>query len=632
MDQEELTPIEVPDDMIDDPNDPSASTGAGAGTDASTDADVRPMALPTNIISETAVLEELDRLGSVAAREMDPGELTARLLARINSAIVAENARDKTHNRPQIKRSPIEKLDFHCIALVLRRLFHVINLSPSAGNTDPDMDLLAIYDDDPASANYGTYQTSLRVLRRMARAYCRNLTTNDFDQLIADLQDHAPRRTRGSDRDLIAVKNGIFNYSTKQLMNFDPEQIFLSKVAVNYRADAENPVITHPEDGTVWDIESWMGTLSDDPEVVELLWEIIGAIVRPYVSWNRSAWFYSEQGNNGKGTLVELMRNICGPQSYASIALTDFSKDFMLEPLTRANAILVDENDVGTFIDRAANLKAIITNDVISINRKFKAPIAYQFYGFMVQCLNEFPKIRDKSESFYRRQLFVPFTQCFTGAERRYIKDDYIQRTDVLEYALKRVLHMDYYELSTPDAVVSVLDEYKEFNDPIRAFWNEFQHQFVWDMLPTNFLYDLYKAWLEKTMPSSKPQGRNTFVKDLVTLVNANSNNWECPDPTAYIRPASRMSGAEPLIAEYALEEWYNPKVRNTRSANAATLSQPALKQSYRALTRKQPTLGAIDPAKVNAARKTKGIEDGDPVTSDFSEIRAEDKPETPKN
>lgn len=70
----------------------------------------------------------------------------------------------------------------------------------------------------------------------------------------------------------------------------------------------------------------------------------------------------------------------------------------------------------------------------------------------MVQCLNEMPRIKDKSDSFYRRQLFIPFTKCFTGAERKYIKQDYLKRKDVLEYVLWKVLNMDYYELPIPKA------------------------------------------------------------------------------------------------------------------------------------------------------------------------------------
>ena len=88
------------------------------------------------------------------------------------------------------------------------------------------------------------------------------------------------------------------------------------------------------------------------------------------------------------------MRQLCGEGTYASIPLADFSKDFMLEPLLHASAVIVDENDVGTFIDKAANLKAIITGDVFQMNRKHKSAIAYRFRGFMVQCLNELPRIR----------------------------------------------------------------------------------------------------------------------------------------------------------------------------------------------------------------------------------------------
>ena len=81
-----------------------------------------------------------------------------------------------------------------------------------------------------------------------------------------------------------------------------------------------------------------------------------------------------------------------------------------------------------------------ITGDTIQVNRKFKAPISFKFKGFMVQCLNEMPRVKDKSDSFYRRQLFIPFTKCFTGAERKYIKD-------CLLYTSTRTTHPFYLSL-----------------------------------------------------------------------------------------------------------------------------------------------------------------------------------------
>lgn len=376
------------------------------------------------------------------------------------------------------------------------------------------------------------------------------------------LREEAPRVYRCDDPDLVPVDNGLFNYRTKELHPFTPEQVFLSKARVPYDPMATSPQIDNG-DQTYWEVEEWMNTLSDDSEIVELLWQILGAIVRPGVQWNKSAWFFSEQGNNGKGTLCALMRNLTGSASYASVAIADFGKDFMLEPLTRASAIIVDENDVGGYIDRAANLKAVITGDVIMINRKHKAPISYQFKGFMVQCLNEFPRIKDRSESFYRRQLFVPFTKTFTGRENRAIKNDYLARPAVLRYVLRRVLELtdDYWVLSEPAATQQVLDEYKEFNDPVRSFWEEVEDQFVWDLLPFGFLYDLYKAWFSRTNPSGSPVGRNAFITDLLSILNK-STTWYCSDKRAKIRSAARMLTPEPLIAQFQLKDWENANYR----------------------------------------------------------------------
>lgn len=505
-----------------------------------------------------------------------PATIEESLIAATNREFDIEN----TGRHGPHKINLLKRLSFPQVAQILIELHRVVRIAPSGRNTDRDLDLLAIYVDD--GEDEGIYATSEDHIRSVARQYNRELTINESREVMTVLREEAPRVSRCSDRDLIAVNNGIFDYQAKRLNPWDPDFVFLSKARVDYVASALSPGIQTP-DGDTWEVEEWMQTLSDDPEIVELLWEILGAIVRPHVRWNKSAWFYSEVGNNGKGTLVELMRNLVGTASYASIPISDFGKDFLLEPLTRASAILVDENDVGTFIDRAANLKAIITNDVISINRKYKTPIAYQFWGFMVQCLNGFPKIKDRSESFYRRQLFVPFTKTFTGSERRYIKDDYVARDDVLQYVLKRVLHMDYHVLSEPEATKFVLDEYKLANDPVRSFWDEFEDSFVWDLLPFTFLYDLYKAWFAKTNPSGSPIGRNVFVQDLVNVI-VKSTSWYCADKSAKIRTASRMNAAEPLIARFDLKDWMDQTYTGSDPLKKSRVSP--LAPNYRGLQR----------------------------------------------
>ena len=458
------------------------------------------------------------------------------------------------------------------IAAIIARLHGACRVATAGENADPDYDIVAMYQTE--GDNEGIYVTSEDDFRAIARSYHYQLSTRDFTEVMVALRDMVPRRAICEDRDLVAVNNGIFNYADKTLTDFDPDYVFMTKSRVDFVMGAPNPVIHNDDDGTDWDVVSWLDDLSDDPEIVQLLWEILGAIIRPNVSWNKSAWLYSENGNNGKGTLCTLMRNICGAGSYASIKLKDFGTDFMLEPLTRASAIIVDENDVGTFIDQAANLKAVITNDVISINRKFKTPIAYRFRGFMVQCMNEFPRVKDRSDSFYRRQLFIPMEKRFEGRERRYIKDDYLYRKDVLEYVLFHILYeTDYYSLSEPKACKRVLDEYKTFNDPVRDFFAELEETAAWDLLPYRFVYDLYTHWFKRLSPSGTAIRYRAFMHELRPLIEQ-SDVFYIPndDMGTQVRPGNMMDAPEPLILEYDVTEWMNKDYKGQDRMKLATI------------------------------------------------------------
>lgn len=449
-------------------------------------------------------------------------------------------------------RLPTE-LDEEQVARILARLYPIKRISYL---DDPKADsdyILGIYQSD--GENKGIYTVSDLAFKNIIKQY-----NNDFDDFRCQkVKQHLECYVESSglcrDKDLIAVNNGIFNYATKELQDFDPDIVFISKSHVDYNVNAQNVNIHNDIDGTDWNVEDWMKSLSDDPEVVALLWEILSAIIRPNVRWSKSAWLYSEQGNNGKGTLCELMRELCGKGAYTSIPIAFFSKDFMLEPLLSVSAIIVDENDVGDYIDRSANLKAVITNDVIFVNRKFKKPLSIQFKGFMVQCINELPKLRDRSQSMLRRVILVPMLKCFTGIERKYIKNDYLHRKDVLEYVLYKVLNTNFYTLSEPQACKNLLCDYRIYNNPVEDFWNEFKNRFVWDLLPYEFLYILYKNYLKEVNPQSSVMGKNSFTRELRAVVrNDPTQQW-----VASTTPRSRgenMSAREQLIIQYNLRDY----------------------------------------------------------------------------
>ena len=499
-----------------------------------------------------------------------PTEIEIDLIQQIKAQIQILNADLDSKNRMVAPKA----LNHSQIAELMMALYPIAKIIVSENEDDPDANVLAIYQKEGKFK--GTYRYNKKDLRKIARQFKYGLNMREFEEIEEVLKDIAPQKRRTTDPDLIAVENGIFNYKTKELQPFDPELVYLSKSQVAYNEHAKNIIIHNDDDDTDWDVETWVEELSDDPEIIKSLWEIMSAIVRPHVRWDKAAWLFSTKGANGKGTLVTLMRNLVGQNSYASIPIDDFSgkNQFSLAPLLNATSVIVDENDVGTYIDKAANLKAVVTNDVITIEKKGKDRIAYQFYGFMVQCLNEFPQVKDKTNSFNRRQLFIPMNKSFEGVERKYIKTDYLFRQDVLEYVLFKVLNTNFYTLSTPEASKEILEEFKSNNDPLYDFTSIMLEDLAWDVVPTDFLYDLYEAWYLKNVSKKGQIGSKIkFKREVETIIQQKfKDKWEY-HKGQYRMTVTDITNPEPYIAQYKLEDWY----ADTTSTNVDKLSKPNL-------------------------------------------------------
>lgn len=391
----------------------------------------------------------------------------------------------------------------------------------------------------------------------------------------------------------VAVNNGIWDMKDKILHPFSQDLVFTSKIHTNLNLAATNPVITIPEDNSTWDVDTFFSELGS-PEFVESIKEVIQAACLPLAPRNKMVLFMNTAGNNGKGTICQLIRNILGKDSVVSIPIANFSKQFELANLPHACSVICDENDVSSFSQGLGNLKSVITGDTVSIERKYKESFDYSFHGLVLQCVNDFPKGDDKSGSFRRRLHIIPFENCFTGAEKRYIKDRLIYRTDVLEYILKMVLvDMEYREQFTETAATKkALESYVKTTNSVVSFLQEILPVCKWDLLPaTEFLYEAYKNWYREFVPSGKVIGRNDFIDSVREFVATDENaklEWEWTDSTrskGYIH----CSVQEPLLEEYNLISFMKHKAGSC-GVQRIFAYEPRLKEKYSGLKRRSAT------------------------------------------
>lgn len=479
----------------------------------------------------------------------DLNTIQAELMNMTRSLV---NGYNSTCPKGQLYQLPKELSSWQ-IAEVLLKTEHIANVDLVGDRSAAEYCLLAKYQEE--GKDKGTYSYDEFVFKRPIRKLKPSISQIELKNVLDILSSEAPVVNVNTDRDLIPVNNGVFDFETKTLLPFSSDYVFLSKIKVDYNPLACNPVL-HNDDGTDWDVDSWFGSLSDNPEVVDLLWEVVSASVRPNVRWNKSLWFKASSGNNGKGTFCELLRNL-SPGKAASISLRQFTESFGLTDLIGASACIVDEVRVNDFIDDVESFKSAVTGDVININRKYKNAVRYRFNGIIVFCVNSAPKVHDKTGSLYRRLLVVPFDHCFTGVERHYIKDEYMSNMAVLEYVLYRALNMNFYKFSEPDACKNELSMYQEYNDTVLQFMMEIIPELVWDMVPFAFLYDLYKSWFRKNNPSGSILGKNTFITDFLENLPKFAD-WYCMGRDVRIRPGTKMDRTEMLIKEYDLKDWCN--------------------------------------------------------------------------
>ncbi|MCR2038284.1 DNA primase family protein [Adlercreutzia caecimuris] len=496
-------------------------------------------------------------------------EFAAQLLAVANTAISTRNrALRKDDLNIHGKWRPMRELPASTIAAVLRSLCRCRAISLSFAGTWADLEraprekcLVGFYIGNPASANYGTYATDEATLANLVREMRPNAGERDIKQVRHILVQSCPIATPYRDGRLIAVQNGLFDDVAKTLLPFTPDIVFLNKIAVPYNPNAALVVIKDPVTGEPWDVDSWIDSLTDDPEVRHQIWSLLAAMIRSNRRWDKAVLLVSESGENGKGTLMRMAECLIGSGSMLKANMEQLSVDAYLERAPVALVIYGDENNHEMYIDDATNLKSLVTGDPIGLNRKYQSAIEVYFHGLIVQSCNGIPKFRDRSGSLARRFALIPFGKCFTGKANKAIKEDYVQRPGVLEYVLKKLLEMDEISLEGGAASWSLLEKMKQENSSGRAFCAEIMPELAWEYVPADFLYELYVEWYAQSNSGQKrgSLNRKNFLEEAAKYV-AEFGDWVYCAERKHVtkEQLEKCCYPEPLIAQFDLERWAN--------------------------------------------------------------------------
>ena len=272
--------------------------------------------------------------------------------------------------------------------------------------------------------------------------------------------------------------------------------------------------------------------------------------------------------------------------------------------------MVADESDADTVaVEKIAAYKSLITNGSVMISEKYRRSYPYKYGRLILQLFNNTPKIRSKGGALWSRILNFKFKKNYrTEKERTYIADDYVNRKEVLEYVLYKLLHMPMVETYKPelieicnrnkndirkqssrvwammDDIMDMLLEWKgrfDIRYPMGAPSRVQGEQSRGFELPIDLLYDLYREWSVRDDGRDRPMTKPQFTVELSGWV-AMDKHWVLTG-NDYKRGCGHLpehkndiNTGEPkafvLFDRYSLERWSSVLPVDHRTGGAPEL------------------------------------------------------------
>lgn len=271
------------------------------------------------------------------------------------------------------------------------------------------------------------------------------------------------------DENLIAFKNGIFDITSNELLEFSPDYIITNLIDWNYDSEAYNELT-----------DKTLNKLAcGDKEIRALLEEMIG-----YCFFRRNelrkAFVLIGGTQNGKSTFLDLIAYILGDSNISSLDLKELGQRFKTAELFGKLANIGD--DIGdSYIPDTAIFKKLVSGDRLNVERKGQDPFDFNNYSKLIFSANNIPRIGSGQDSsaIMNRLIIIPFNARFSKSDPDF--DPFIKyklrKESSIEYliklgleGLKRVLTNGF---TISEKVEKELRDYELTNNPIIGFIEE---------------------------------------------------------------------------------------------------------------------------------------------------------------
>lgn len=262
----------------------------------------------------------------------------------------------------------------------------------------------------------------------------------------------------------INLQNGILDLTTFKRYKHAPRYLSTVQLPFEYTSAVPTP-----------SFEKYLDDITcGDDEMKLLLQELLGYCLCNSTAAEK-AFFLVGGGCNGKSVFAKIIQMIVGENNYSTTSLSALNGTFGLASLMNTNVNIASENNNGKI--NSEIFKAIVSGDVVEVNRKYKDALSCQLHTKLVLLFNELPDSSDLTYGFFRKVIVIPFKKTISKEE---IDVDLINKLSnelpgIFFWAIEGLkrLRKNKYQFSPCKACDEALEQYKHSLNPVASFFEE---------------------------------------------------------------------------------------------------------------------------------------------------------------
>lgn len=412
----------------------------------------------------------------------------------------------------KVKSKASPKTPLQC-SIFLRKYIRFVRIRPEGkGQKAP----LYFYDPDS-----GIYSEDNELLQDLMATIYPNITERQAIDTLYKISHSVPLKNKQNN--FVVIGSELYNNQTGEFNPFNPNVIATRKVKAEYNTNATEPTING------WKPTEWLrGLFNHDKESYDLAIQIIRATVTGKTLDN-IFWLHGV-GGTGKGTFQALLENLVGAENTASFKIDEKNGRFDTSILIGKSVVIGDDVQKDVVIKDTSIVFSLATGDPIRIEDKGKRPYTTRLKMTVVQSSNGFPRMNADKNAIDRRFRVLSFSELKGKPDNR-IKNDYINRPEVLEYLVKLAIETPFKDIEPQRSIDFLNEEYKEMN-PVADFVDRFFNDDVIQCkyVPNGYVFECFKAYCKQHQNSKyflnevslhkqiKPLLPKTFSPHAVTI------------------------------------------------------------------------------------------------------------------